>query len=113
MNIQIFGKKKCFDTKKAERYFKERKVKFQTIDLLDKGFSKRELESVIAAVGGVEKLIDDNAKDKDALAVIKYSPDDTKLEKILDNQQVILTPVVRIGKLATVGYVPEIWKNWE
>lgn len=113
MNIQIFGKKKCFDTKKAERYFKERKVKFQSIDLLDKGFSKRELESVISAVGGLENIIDINAKDKDALAVIKYSPDETKLEKLLDNQQVILTPIVRDKNRATVGYVPEIWKDWE
>lgn len=113
MNIQIFGKKKCFDTKKAERYFKERKVKFQSIDLLDKGFSKRELESVISAVGGIENIIDKNAKDTDALAMINYSPDSTKFEKLLENQQVIITPVVRNGKAATVGYVPEVWKTWE
>lgn len=113
MNIQIFGKKKCFDTKKAERYFKERKVKFQSIDLLDKGFSKRELESVISAVGGIENIIDKNAKDADTLAMINYSPDSTKFEKLLGNQQVIITPVVRNGKAATVGYVPEVWKTWE
>lgn len=113
MNIQIFGKKKCFDTKKAERYFKERKVKFQSIDLLDKGFSKRELESVISAVGGIENIIDKNAKDADTLAMINYSPDSTKFEKLLENQQVIITPVVRNGKAATVGYVPEVWKTWE
>ena len=56
MNIQIFGKAKCFDTKKAERYFKERRIKFQSIDLLSKGMSKGEFNSVSAAVGGYEKL---------------------------------------------------------
>ena len=62
MNIQIFGKSKCFDTKKAERYFKERGIKFQSVNILEKGLSKRELESVICAVGGLDKLLDEKSK---------------------------------------------------
>lgn len=62
MNIQIFGKSKSFDTKKAERYFKERGIKFQSVDLPTKGLSKGELNSVLAAVGDIDKLIDPKAK---------------------------------------------------
>mgnify|MGYP003051192863 CR=1 FL=1 len=63
MNIQVFGTKKSFDTKKAQRYFKERRVKFQFIDLKEKGMSKGELESVARAVGGIDVLVDPKAKD--------------------------------------------------
>lgn len=112
MNIQIFGTKKCFDTKKAERYFKERNVKFQSIDIKEKGMSKGELTSVLQSVGGFDGLIDLNAKDKDALALFKHIANEDKLEKLLENQQLIKTPVVRNGKLATVGYQPDVWKNW-
>lgn len=112
MNIQIFGTKKCFDTKKAERYFKGRNVKFQSIDIKEKGMSKGELTSVLQSVGGFDGLVDPNAKDKDALALFKYIADEDKLEKLLENQQLIKTPVVRNGKLVTVGYQPDVWKNW-
>lgn len=113
MNIQIFGKSKCFDTKKAERYFKERKIKYQLIDMKEKGMSKGEYNSIKQAVGGYENLIDENAKDMDTLMLIKYLADDAKEEKLLENPQIIKTPVVRNGKSATVGYKPEIWKTWE
>ena len=113
MNIQIFGKSKCFDTKKAERYFKERKIKYQLIDMKEKGMSKGEYNSIKQAVGGYENLIDENARDKDTLMLIKYLADDAKEEKLLENPQIIKTPVVRNGKLATVGYKPEIWKTWK
>ena len=72
MNIQIFGTKKSFDSKKAERYFKERGIKYQFIDMKEKGMSKGELQSVCQAVGGLESLVDKECKDKDALALIKY-----------------------------------------
>ena len=72
MNIQIFGTKKSADTRKAERFFKERGIKFQFVDLKEKGLSKGEFNSVKQAVGGIDKLIDENAKDKDTLALIKY-----------------------------------------
>lgn len=112
MNIQIFGKAKCFDTKKAERYFKERKINYQSINLLEKGMSKGELNSVKQAVGGIEALIDDRCRDKDLLALMQYISEADKEDKILENQQVLKTPIVRNGKQATVGYQPDVWKNW-
>ena len=113
MNIQIFGTTKCFETKKAQRSFKEHGVKFQFIDLKEKGLSKGEFQSVKQAVGGVEAMLDPKCKDKDALALIRYIADEDKEEKVLENQQVLMTPVVRNGKLATVGFRPEVWKGWE
>ena len=113
MNIQIFGSKKSFDSKKAERYFKERGIKYQFIDMKEKGMSKGELNSVKQAVGGLDALIDENCKDKDLLALLKYISDEDKEEKVLDNPQVIKVPVVRNGKKATIGYCPDVWKDWE
>ena len=113
MNIQIFGTKKCFDTKKADRYFKERGIKFQFIDLKEKGMSKGEFVSVKQAVGGLDKLLDESNKDKNTLALLKYLSDSDKEEKLLENQQLLKTPIVRNGKQATVGYQPDVWKNWE
>ncbi|MDE6913938.1 MAG: arsenate reductase family protein [Lachnospiraceae bacterium] len=113
MNIQIFGTNKCFETKKAMRYFKERGIKYQFIDMKEKGMSKGEYASIKQAVGGLENLLDENCKDKDMLALIKYISDEDKDEKILENQKVLKTPVVRNGKQATVGYQPEIWKAWK
>jgi arsenate reductase-like glutaredoxin family protein len=72
MNIQIFGTKKSFDSKKAERYFKERGIKYQFIDMKEKGFSKGEFNLVCQAVGGLDQLIDTDCKDKDLLALIQY-----------------------------------------
>ena len=113
MNIQIFGTKKSADTRKAERFFKERGIKFQFVDLKEKGLSKGEFNSVKQAVGGIDKLIDENAKDKDTLALIKYIADEDKEEKILENQQILMQPIVRNGKKATVGYQPDVWKGWD
>lgn len=112
MNIQIFGTKKCNETKKAERYFKERGIKFQFIDMKEKGLSKGEFTTVANANGGLENLINPDAKDKDTLALIKYIAEEDKLEKLLENQHLIKTPIVRNGKRATIGYQPEIWKTW-
>lgn len=113
MSIQIFGTKKCFDTKKAERWFKERNVKVQIIDMKEKGMSRGEFNSVIQAVGGVDKLINDKGRDKDLLALMKYLTDEDKTEKLFENQQLIRTPVVRCGKKAVIGYLPEVWKDWD
>ena len=113
MNIQIFGTKKCNDTKKAERFFKERGIKFQFIDMKEKGMSKGELTSVASANGGLMNMINPDAKDKDAVALIQYIADEDKLEKLLENQQIIKTPVVRNGKQRTLGYQPDVWKKWE
>ena len=113
MNIQIFGTKKSADSRKAERYFKERGIKFQFVDMKEKGLSKGEFNSVKQAVGGIDKMIDENAKDKDILALIKYIADEDKEEKILENQQILILPIVRNGKKATVGYQPDVWKDWD
>jgi len=113
MNIQIFGTKKCNDSKKAERYFKERNIKYQFIDMKEKGMSKGEFTSVAQANGGMENMINQDSKDKDLLALLRYSPEEQKLEKVLENPQLIKTPIVRNGKQSTIGYQPEVWKNWE
>ena len=113
MNIQIFGTKKCNDTKKTERFFKERGIKFQFIDMKEKGMSKGEFTSVAQANGGLENMINWECKDKDMLALIKYIANEDKLEKVLENPQVIKTPVVRNRKQSTLGYQPDIWKDWK
>lgn len=110
MNIQIFGKSKCFDTKKAQRYFKERRIPFQNIDLLDKGMSRGELKSVAAAVG-LDALIDPKHPDAALLQYLAY--DEDKLEKLLENPRLLKTPIVRNGRKATVGDRPEVWREWE
>lgn len=113
MNIQIFGKNKCFDTKKAERYFKERRVKFQSIDLKRYGMSGKEFDSVLRAVGGIDNLIDWDSKHPD-VTLMKYMDDPrVKEDKVFDDPTLIKTPIVRNGKQATVGYRPEIWETWE
>jgi len=109
MNIQIFGKAKCFDTKKAERYFKERRVNYQRIDLPGVGMSRGEFNSVKSAVG-LEAMIDVTVPGAEILAYLAYDAD--KEEKLIENPTFIKTPIVRNGKKATVGYCPQVWKEW-
>ena len=111
MNIQIFGTKKCNETKKAERFFKER-IKYQFVDMKKKGMSKGEFNSVAQANGGLDHMINWEGKDQNLLALIKYIANEDKLEKVLENPQVIKTPVVRNGKQSTLGYQPDVWKKW-
>ncbi|WP_028505780.1 ArsC/Spx/MgsR family protein [Ruminococcus sp. FC2018] len=113
MNIQIFGRSSSFDTKKAQRYFKERRISFQYIDLNSKGMSKGEFTSVLAAVGDIDKLLDPKAKGEAATLFRYLGSAEEKQEKLLENPQIITAPVVRNGKHATVGYCPDVWKNWE
>lgn len=113
MNIQIFGKKKCFDTKKAERYFKERRIKYQFIDLPSFGFSGKEFDAVLRGVGGIDNLIDWDSSDSD-ITLMRYMDDRVaKEDKVFENVHLVKAPVVRNGKQATVGYCPEIWATWE
>ena len=113
MNIQIFGKFKCFDTKKAERWFKERRIKYQSVDLLRFGLSGKEFDSVLRAVGGIDELIDWNGKSQD-ITLMKYMDDiRAKEDKVFDDPALMRTPIVRNGKQATVGFCPEIWSTWE
>ncbi|MBQ5812728.1 MAG: ArsC family transcriptional regulator [Clostridia bacterium] len=113
MNIQIFGKGKCFDTKKAQRYFKERRIKYQEIDLVKYGMSNGEYKSVKQAVGGMDKLIDKECKLYQDLFIEYLNDDLSREEKLLDNPGLFKTPIVRNGKKATVGYCPDVWKQWE
>ena len=113
MNIQIFGKGKCFDTKKAERYFKERRVKYQFVDLIRYGLSGKEFDAVLRGVSGIDNLIDWNSKSQD-VTNMKYMDDTrTKEDIVFDNPNLMRTPIVRNGKQVTVGYCPEIWATWE
>lgn len=112
MNIQIFGTKKCIETQKAERFFKERGIKYQFVDMKKKGMSKGEFNSVAQANGGLDHMINWEGKDQNLLALIKYIANEDKLEKVLENPQVIKTPVVRNGKQSTLGYQPDVWKKW-
>lgn len=107
-----FWHKKSADTRKAERFFKERGIKFQYVDLKEKGLSKGEFQKVCHAVGGLDEMIDEKCKDKDLLALIKYLVPEDRAEKVLENQSVLKQPIVRNGRQATVGYVPDVWKTW-
>ena len=113
MNIQIFGKSKSFDTKKAERYFKERRIPFQSVDLIRFGLSGREFDSVLKSIGGIDNLIDWDGKDPD-ITLMRYMDDPrAKEDKVFDNPSLMKAPIVRNGKQATVGYGPEIWETWK
>ena len=109
MSLQIFTKPKCQESRKAERYFKERRIKFQSVDLMKHGISPGELKSVKNAVG-LEALIDGKSPDAPLLRYLAY--DEDKLEKLLENPKLLKTPIVRNGRQATVGYQPEVWKDW-
>lgn len=113
MNIQIFGTTKSFDTKKAQRYFSDRKIKVQFVNIKEKPMSKGEFNSVKNAVGGYQNLVDEKCKDKNLFLLFKYLKDEAKEEKLFENQVLVKTPIVRNGKKATVGFCPEVWKTWE
>lgn len=112
MTVQIFGRKKSSDTRKAERFFSERGIKYQYIDMNTKGMSRGELTSVAGRIG-LRNLIDESCRDKELIKLMEYISDDAVTEKMLDNPQVIKVPVVRNGKEATCGYQPEVWKEWD
>lgn len=112
MNIQIFGTKKSADTRKAERFFKERGIRFQFVDLAEKGLSPGELKSVAAAVGGLDRLLDPAAKDRETADLLPYLSEADRFEKVLEHPLVLLQPIVRNGRAATSGYQPEVWKTW-
>ena len=112
MNIQIFGTKKNQDARKAERWFKERRIRAQYIDMNEKGLSRGELRSVAQACGGLEALLDENCRDQDALALVKYIAPAQREDAVLAHPQVLRLPIVRNGKQAAVGYCPEVYEAW-
>jgi arsenate reductase-like glutaredoxin family protein len=109
VNIQIFGTLKCQETKKAQRYFKERGIPFQFINLLEKGLSKGELNSVKSAVGA-DNLVDREGKEYGQLN-LKYITHDIE-DELLKHPLLFKTPIVRNGNRATIGYEPDVWKKW-
>ncbi len=110
MNIQIFGRRDCADSRKAERYFKEHRIPFQFIDLKIKGFSPRELEAVARPIG-IEKLLDKDSKRFKEKGLAFMSP--SRIPKVLEEDSLLIkTPVVRNGTQATLGFEPNIWKTW-
>ena len=113
MNIQIFGLKKCPETRKAQRFFKERGIRFQLVDLAEKGLSKGELRSVAAKVP-LDQLINRSSKHFVEKGLAHASLDNGKIESLLLEEPLLFsTPVVRNGKQATVGHCPQVWKGWE
>lgn len=114
MNIQIYGTAKCFDTKKAQRYFKERNIKFQFVDLAKYGMSKGEYQSIKRALNTkLEDLVNEKSKKYESSFIKYLASEEAKEEKLLENQELFKTPIVRNGKKATLGYCPEEWKKWE
>ena len=112
MNIQIFGLKKCSETRKARRFFKERRIPFHFIDLSQKEMSKGELRSVAARVP-LEDLIDTAGKRFVEKGLTYASLNTTRIETLLLEDALLMrTPVVRNGREATVGNCPEVWKTW-
>ena len=110
MNIQIFGRKKCQETRKAQRFFKERGIRVQFVNLEEKGLSRGEFNSVAGAVGGAERMIDPDSREYERkhLAHMVYDAAETAFE----NQALLKTPIVRNGKKATLGHAPDTWKAW-
>ncbi len=110
LNLQIFGTLKCNETKKAQRYFKERRIPFQFINLSEKGLSRGELSVVKAAIG-IDNLIDKSGKEY-ARSNLKYLTHDIE-EEILKNPLLLKTPIVRSGNKVTMGYASDVWKTWD
>lgn len=111
MNIQIFGTSKSFDSKKAERWFKERRIKYQYIDLPFKGLSPREYQAVKQRVG-LEALVNTKCRAYEDLYMAYITPEAAE-EKLLLHPELFNAPIVRNGREATVGYCPDVWVTWE
>jgi arsenate reductase-like glutaredoxin family protein len=113
VNIQIFGVKKCADSRKTERWFKERRIPFQMIDLAQRAMSPGELRSVAAKLGA-EALIDrEGARYRDR-GLRAAAPTGPRIEQaLIDDPLLLKTPIVRNGREATIGYCPEVWASWQ
>ena len=113
MNIQIFGTKKSADTRKAERWFKERGIRFQSVDMREKGLSRGEFDAVVRSVGSLDALLDEDCRDRELWALVKYLGESDRADKAFENQEVLRLPIVRNGAQATVGYQPDVWAGWK
>lgn len=110
MNIQIFGTKKSNDTKKAQRFFKERNIKVHFRDITEKGISAGELNNISRAID-IEDLIDSESKQykKRGMQFMVFNIE----EELLEDPLLLKIPIVRNGNDATIGYQPDIWKEWK
>lgn len=109
MNIQIIGTRKCSDTRKAERFFSDRSIKYQFRDLAEKNISKGELDNITRKIP-IEDLLDREGRQykKRNMQYMRFNTE----EELLADSLLMKTPVVRNGNEATLGYCPEIWKKW-
>ena len=112
MNIQIYCGKKNFDAQKAERYFKERRIPFQALDLKKHKLGEREIRMMISAIG-IEKLIDREDKKVKEHPACYYDREDLLIPAIQENPWLIRVPIVRNGNKMTIGYQPDVWAQWE
>ena len=112
MNIQIYSGKKNFDAQKAERYFKERRIPFQNLDLKKHRLGEREIRLMLAAVGR-EALIDRQDKKVREHPACYYDRDELLIPAIQENPWLLRLPIVRNGNQMTIGYRPEIWETWQ
>ena len=112
MNIQIYCGKKNFDAQKAERYFKERRIPFQALDLKKHKLGEREIRMMISAIG-IEKLIDRDDKKVKEHPACYYDREDLLIPAIQENPWLIRVPIVRNGNKMTIGYQPDVWVQWE
>lgn len=113
MTVQLFVTKKCFESRKAERFFKERGVKLHVVDLAQKGMSAGELRNVAGRVGGIEALIDREGKRYVDRGLKYAAPTGPRIEQALADDPLLLrTPIARFEGAATVGYAPETWQRW-
>lgn len=112
MNIQLYISKKNFDVQKAERFFKERRVQVQALDLKKHRLGEREVQTLARAVGGLSALIDREDKRVKEHPACYYDRDALLLPAVLEAPWLLRSPIVRCGARATVGYCPEIWEGW-
>ena len=113
MNVQLYSTKKCSESRKAERFFKERGVALHVVDLGQKAMSVGELRNVAARVGGIEALIDRAGKRYVERGLKYAAPTGPRIEQMLADDALLLkTPIVRSEGRATVGYAPDVWQAW-
>lgn len=112
MAIQIYGTNKSNDTKKAQRFFKERGIKFQFVDLAQNAMSEGELNSILSGLKmTLDELVDEKSKLYEKTFYQYLANKEDKIDKVLDNQTMLKQPIVRIDKKPILGNCPEIWKN--
>ena len=112
MNIQIYFSKRNFDVQKAERYFKERRIPVQLMDLKKHRLGEREVRSFLSAIGAEKLLARDDNRVKEHPACYD-AREETLIPAIMECPWLLVSPIVRSGQKITAGYQPDVWKEWE